>query len=461
TLHAGAGWATNVELTWDSGDGHTAVGQTITHTYPALGVYTATVTATNGVNQATAVTTVTVKPALQYLPLVFTSGTPITPTSSADPLAPLVDQLITVITLTNSRPLYVGEPVAVTATLKTGTNISYTWDFGAGGDVITSTLDVYGAGDTAVYTYTQRGTYTVTLVAENSVSTVTRTLPLTITDVPLNTPIISDTFSSAALPSAWQTFKLTPLGAGWVVTDKQVRSEPYALFHNDDATNQDSWLVTPSLTPMKGSELIFWQYQNYAPEIGKHSVWVSTASPDPKDGDFIELAELPAGEEDMWSQVTIDLSGYAGETIAIGFRYEGDFADEWTIDDVMVTANVQVENDSPTTWGNATVFTATAGLATNVSYSWDFGDGNTAHSSHQNVISYTYALPGTYTTTVTARNGGGSVAVTTTVTVEAVLYLPVVFRDGLMASPPPLAYSRQRGAGEKGASKRRLSGDMG
>lgn len=55
---------TNISYTWDFGDGESGVGQSVAHIYPAIGTYTATVTAKNGISQATDETTVTIEPAV-------------------------------------------------------------------------------------------------------------------------------------------------------------------------------------------------------------------------------------------------------------------------------------------------------------------------------------------------------------------------------------------------------------
>ena len=70
TLSATVTAGTNVTYEWALGDGETATGQTVMHVYPAVGTYTATVTATNGTNFQVATTVVTIGPRLIYLPLV-------------------------------------------------------------------------------------------------------------------------------------------------------------------------------------------------------------------------------------------------------------------------------------------------------------------------------------------------------------------------------------------------------
>ncbi|HSJ59299.1 MAG TPA: PKD domain-containing protein [Anaerolineae bacterium] len=64
TLSASVTGGTNVVYTWDFGDGTTGTGQQVTHIYPAVGDYTATVNANNGVSSATDTTVVTIEPAV-------------------------------------------------------------------------------------------------------------------------------------------------------------------------------------------------------------------------------------------------------------------------------------------------------------------------------------------------------------------------------------------------------------
>jgi len=63
---------TNVSFTWAFGDDSSGSGALVTHVYPAPGVYTATVTASNGVGTQTAWTVATVKLTYRnYLPLIL------------------------------------------------------------------------------------------------------------------------------------------------------------------------------------------------------------------------------------------------------------------------------------------------------------------------------------------------------------------------------------------------------
>src|SRR5436190_1681479 len=65
----------------------------------------------------------------------------------------------------------------------------------------------------------------------------------------------------------------------------------------------------------------------------------------------------------------------------------------------------EATGDSPTHLGSATHFTATVTSGTNITYTWNFGDGG---SDTGQTVSHTYATTGIYTTTVTARNNNNS-----------------------------------------------------
>lgn len=104
-----------------------------------------------------------------------------------------------------------------------------------------------------------------------------------------------------------------------------------ALF--DDANSVDTSILTTdtinSLTA--SSQLTFWQNQNWDTYYVYHAIWISVNG-----APAIELANLGAGTEDVWEEITVNLSAYAGAKIALSFVYVGDFADEWFIDDIMV-----------------------------------------------------------------------------------------------------------------------------
>ncbi len=84
-----------------------------------------------------------------------------------------------------------------------------------------------------------------------------------------------------------------------------------------------------------------------------------------------------------------------------------------TVNDQTITG-LSATSDSPTTLGNSTNFTVTITAGSNVSYNWNFGDGNIGSG---NTISHTYAAVNIYTVLITASNGTNSITDTLTVNV--------------------------------------------
>jgi uncharacterized repeat protein (TIGR02543 family) len=98
---------------------------------------------------------------------------------------------------------------------------------------------------------------------------------------------------------------------------------------------QNGWLVTPKIeVPADGDlDLSFWSYNAWPAWYLKNSVLVSTGSGDPQDGDFVQIWAAPFVLT-SWVNTTLSLGAYAGQTIYIAFRYEGQDAHAWYLDDV-------------------------------------------------------------------------------------------------------------------------------
>jgi PKD repeat protein len=134
TLEADVDTGNNLWYTWDLGDGTAATGASLLHEYPSIGFYTATVTAENS-----------------------------TGSSSAETVVEIVDAPIRHFGVFNDGPTPLGDATTLTATLSSGTNVDYAWDFGDG--------DQQTGNDPMVsHTYDSPGDYTVTVTGTNSVS---------------------------------------------------------------------------------------------------------------------------------------------------------------------------------------------------------------------------------------------------------------------------------------------------
>lgn len=126
---------TNVTYTWNLGDGHVVVGERISHQYAQTGRYTVTLTVNNSRNHLTMTRFITVTD----LPLIG-------------------------LTLTRSQSLLqVGQPLWLTASLVQGSQVTYLWNFGDNQTLVTNQPIIS-------YTYQTEGSYTPTVIAQNSVS---------------------------------------------------------------------------------------------------------------------------------------------------------------------------------------------------------------------------------------------------------------------------------------------------
>jgi PKD repeat protein len=88
-------------------------------------------------------------------------------------------------------------------------------------------------------------------------------------------------------------------------------------------------------------------------------------------------------------------------------------------------------SNTPITVGGTAVFTNTTTGSGPITYTWDFGDGNTSTDEHPEHV---YAAPGAYVVTLTAVNEWDTAVVTGVFIVNEVeevgtfIYLPVIFK---------------------------------
>ncbi len=322
TITATVSSGTNITYAWDFGDGTSGDGANVTHTYPDIGLYTATVTATNSVSSQTTSTLVTI-----------------------------TDVPITGLSAVNNSPTILGEVTTLTATVTAGTNVIYTWDFGDG---------TSGNGATVTHTYPDIGLYTATVIATNSVGSQIASTLVTITDVPIaDLTAINDSPTTLG--------EVTTLAATVAAGTNVIYTWDFG-----DGTSGDGATVTHTY-----------------PDIGLYTSTVTA---------------------------TNSVGSQTASTLV-------------TITDAPITGLTAV-NDSPTTLGEVTTFTATVAAGTNVIYTWDFGDGTTGSGA---VETHTYTTAGDFIATVTASNGVSTTSTTTPVTILPAgpanrVFLPTVIK---------------------------------
>jgi subtilisin family serine protease len=155
--------------------------------------------------------------------------------------------------------------------------------------------------------------------------------------------LLNESFTDATFPpTGWTTYKLQGGGTEvWQRVTATSNSSPASAHRRWSGSAdgfQDDWLVTPPITiTLSAASLNFADRGLFMGDYVYSGVWISTASCDPADGDFVELAEIDDSINNVWRNVpAIGLSAYSGQSACLAFRYSGTFAHSWWIDDVVV-----------------------------------------------------------------------------------------------------------------------------
>ncbi len=188
--------------------------------------------------------------------------------------------------------------------------------------------------------------------------------------------------------------------------------------------DMEACLTTPSITLPSGasSELRYWQwietecsawrtrtcYDGGVVEVSVDGAPFDELTPSPEyRAPSITVLDAPgfAGIGGRWHPVSIDLSPYAGQPIAIRWRFASNQARTalgWYLDDVWIAAagsespgflisTTETPTGAPVSFQDLTTGTPLA-------WSWSFGDGH--HSAEQNPV-HIYSDPGVYTPRLT------------------------------------------------------------
>ncbi|NWF64511.1 MAG: carboxypeptidase regulatory-like domain-containing protein [Chloroflexi bacterium] len=216
---------------------------------------------------------------------------------------------------------------------------------------VTGAYSVNLVADTYTFTTTaMSGGYNVdstpVVVAGDLTQNITLNANLTSCSAPgytAGSTVWSEGFEGSFLPAGWNKYQTGANGfrqgtSGTTGSNGGAYSGSYYAWHNDDSGTQDSWLVTPQFSvPAGGATFKFWQRGYWTAYYTYHGVYVTTgASPDPGVSTYTELYTGNVAAENIWEQIGIDLSAYAGQNLYVAFRYQGDFSDEWYLDDVQV-----------------------------------------------------------------------------------------------------------------------------
>ncbi len=290
TLTATVTAGSNVDYAWDFGDGSFGSGAVVIHTYPAVGLYTAIVTASNTFNVVTATVPVTI-----------------------------TDVPIAGLSLASNSPTKIDQPTVLTASVATGSNVAYTWDLGDG---------TTGSGTTVSHTYPAEGIYTVVVTAANSVNSLTTSSPVTVA-FPFTVTAVSPSRNSvAAARNEFVTAVFNrELNPSSVTTQTfTVRGSQSGVYQGDYTFAQDSATFNGGVDFWPGEEIgvNLSQVIQAADGLGLEPyAWQFRAATQPSSGSFLDSGQR-LGNADTLAVVLGDLDNDGDLDAFIGNQYHSE-----------------------------------------------------------------------------------------------------------------------------------------
>lgn len=399
-----------VSYSWNFGDGSPVFNTTSTasfnHTYTSYGTYVVTMVAT-GANGCTTTTTLTV----------------------------IFDKFVSASFAVTLAEFSGCVPHVITPNNASQNASQYVWNFGDGTPPVTTTSFIAPS-----HTYTVGGSYTVTLVASNSCNSSTSTVgPITV----VGPPVINFT-ATPALGCSLQTvtFGNTTTGASptnnyyWDFgngnTLNGVRFPPAEVYHqgtwtimmiSGNACGTDTMYRTivvdtiptaiMTATPLVGCTPLVVSTTNNSVGGNLSYQWyidgaLSYTTPTIPNQTFT----APAGNTAVNHTIRLRVSNHCG-------------VDDTTVTIVVhpLVQAIMTPVTSTICAGGSVTFTQSS-RGDLLTYSWDFGNGNTSTAAAP--PAQTYATPGTYTVTLTVTGFCGTSTATGTVTVNPVPVAPTV-----------------------------------
>ncbi len=218
-----------------------------------------------------------------------------------------------------------------------------------GGDIWSATVDgLYAPGIEYYFRATDRGAPT----AESLLPAGGPNDPFVVPVAPESKPVpwfedFERTDSENSLFSmGWWTPSDGFNGYPFQLTDNRAAEGETAAYHPRGAAGVgrlDDWLISPALdlTTLPAA-MVTWQELGVGlSNLDTHGLYISTTSRDPDEGGFVAVLDtLPAPLDREWGRSkAYDLSQWAGEdTVYLAWKYTGDTADDWYIDDIRVQA---------------------------------------------------------------------------------------------------------------------------
>ena len=145
----------------------------------------------------------------------------------------------------------------------------------------------------------------------------------------------------------------------WTKTDEGDAGEYGSFWHRSDYIyhdgdiqaryrygcdgDQEGWLISPQISLMNvtTATLGFYTREQDVSDYEYEGVWISTTGTNP--ADFTEMW-TQSNPQDTWVWTEIDLSPYTGHNVYIAFKYTGNCAHIWYVDDIEINGNLGIDD---------------------------------------------------------------------------------------------------------------------
>ena len=335
-----------------------------------------------------------------------------TRTSTAVPIP------ITGLSAQSDSPNRLGTATHLTATIATGSSVSYQWNFGDG---------TTGSGSPATHPYAVVGTYTATVTATNSVSSQSAQTAVVVdqtisglaanSDSPTklgNTTHLTATIAAGSRVSYQWNFGDGTTGSGSPATHPYGAAGTYTAIVT--ATNSVSSQVAQTTVNVDQAITGLAANSDSPTKLGSSTHLTATLATGSRVSYQWAFGDGLTGSGSPATHPYAAVGTYIATVTAT--NSVGSQSAQTAVVVAQAISGLAASSDSPTVLGSTTHLTATLATGTGVSYQWSFGDGATGSGSP---ATRTYGAAGTYTAIVTATNPVGSQVAQTTVNVDQVI----------------------------------------
>lgn len=391
----------NIDYTWYYNN-QISYDKHISYTYPTTGTHVVTLTVRNRLCEQTITDTVEIN-----------------------------DVPITGLHIWHDSPQELGTAINLWADSDNGTNIHYAWDLGDG---------TTATGKTVSNIYDDVMTYTIIVTAWNSSNLMTDAQVVTVTDIP---PMLKCVTSSPDKINQTTLFDCQftegsnlmftyDFGDGNITTTTAMTiTHVYTQVNNYNTTitstnSADFDTITPTIAITSGTFLPIACFESSSPDELESTTQFINCSSDGAETGLITYT-WSFGDDEFNSEMHPSHTYSETGVYTVVLRIENSVGYDTFTDTVEITdqpIEIELTNSSPTVVNQPTTFTITVKSGTNITYTWDFGDGTPpqplpfggeGHTTPP--ITHVYSHVGDYVVTVTATNSITSVVISDVISI--------------------------------------------